>query len=128
MSQIHQEVRIEAPVAKVYKALTDSQEFASFTGAPTQIEAQDGGAFTCFGTAISGRNVELVAGERIVQAWRVFDWLPGHYSMVRFQLKANGETTTLVLDQDGVPEEVASHVDPGWHEKYWKPLKSHLEK
>ena len=127
MSQIHQEISIAATPARVYRALIDAKEFALLSGAPAQISAEEGGEFICFGTFITGRQIELIEGQRIVQAWRVFNWEPGHYSMVHLELTADGEGTRLVLDQDGVPEDAAAHVGPGWNEKYWKPLRNHLE-
>ena len=127
MSQIHQVISIAATADRIYRALLDSQEFALWSGAPAKVGDEAGAEFICFGTFITGRQVELVEGQRIVQAWRVFDWQPGHYSMVHIELQADGVATTLVLDQDGVPEDVVAHVGPGWNEKYWKPLRNHLE-
>ena len=36
-----------------------------------------GGTFKTFGGLIEGRNVELIPGQRIVQAWRPASWDPG---------------------------------------------------
>ena len=126
MAQIHQELTFAAEPAAVYKALTDSEEFAKFTDATAVISHHDGGAFSCFDGAITGRNVELIENTRVVQAWRVFDWPDGLYSIVRFELAAEGDGTKLVMDHHGVPADAAAHVDPGWHKKYWEPLRRHL--
>ena len=126
MSQIHQEVTFNAPPGQVYRALLDSREFARITGDPAEIDAEEGGKFVCFGTFITGRIVELVSDKRIVQAWRVFNWPEGIYSIVRFELNADGRKTKLVFDQDGAPEKEVAHLDPGWGTKYWEPLKKHL--
>ncbi len=127
MSDIHQEITFKASAKAVYKALTDSSEFAKFTGAEARIDATEGGAFLCFGTFIDGRNVELVPDARIVQAWRVFNWPDGVYSIVRFELTEDDGKTTVVLDHAGVPEDAAKHVDGGWEVKYWAPLRAYLE-
>jgi len=127
MSQIHQEVTFTAPAGQVYRSLLDSREFAKITGAPAEIEAEEGGKFVCFGTYITGRIVELVPDKRIVQAWRSFSWPEGVYSIVRFELIADGRKTKLVFDQDGAPENEVAHLDPGWGKKYWEPLKKHFE-
>lgn len=124
---IHQEIAFAAPPPRVYKALTDSSEFAKFTGAPAKISTDEGGAFICFGTFILGRNVELVPDRRIVQAWRVFNWPEGVYSIVRFELSGENGKTKLVLDQSGVPADAAGHIDDGWGHKYWEPLRQYLE-
>jgi len=126
MSQIHQEVTFNAPVGQVYHALLDSREFGKITGAPAEIDATEGGKFVCFGTFILGRNVEIVPDKRIVQAWRVFNWPEGVYSIVRFELHADGRKTKLVFDQDGAPEAEVVHLDPGWGKKYWEPLRKFL--
>ena len=127
MSDIHQEITFNASANAVYKALTDSGEFAKFTGAEARIDAMEGGAFLCFGTFIAGRHVELVPDTRIVQAWRVFNWPEGVYLIVRVELTEVDGKTTLVLDHTGVPEDAAGHVDGGWEVKYWQPLREYLE-
>ena len=127
MSQVDQEVTFACAPGKVYRALTDSGEFAAFTGAAAEIEAVEGGAFRCFGTFILGRNVELVTDRRVVQAWRAFNWPEGVYSIVRFELHADGDGTKLVFAQDGVPDDAVEHVRSGWGVKYWEPLRKYLE-
>lgn len=126
MSSIHQEITFDAPASRVYKVLLDSTEFAEFTGAAAEIDPKEGGAFLCFGTFILGRNVELVPDKRIVQAWRVFNWAEGVYSIVRFELFDEGGKTRLVMDHTGVPEDAAAHIDSGWGNKYWEPLQKYL--
>jgi hypothetical protein len=62
-----------------------------------------------------------------VQAWRVKSWEPGVYSIARFELRAEGAGTRLVLDHVGFPEGQAEHLGQGWHANYWEPLRKHLE-
>jgi len=126
MSQIHQEVMFSAPTGQVYRALIDSKEFAKMTGAPAEIDPEEGGKFSCFGGYITGRHVELLPNKRIVQAWRTKGWPEGQYSIVRFELHAEGLKTKLVFDQDGAPEGEVAHLDPGWGKQYWEPLKKQL--
>src|SRR4051812_33929152 len=103
MPQIHQEVTFAAPPATVYRALADSAEHAKLTGAPAEISRDEGGAFSAHGGKVTGRNVALIPGKRIVQAWRIADWPEGVYSIARFELRDEGGKTRLVFDQDGVP-------------------------
>ena len=122
-SVIRQEADIPAPPAAVYAALLDEKQFARLTGAPAKIESGAGGAFSLFGGAISGRNIELVPASMVVQAWRANDWAPGVYSMVRFKLTPNGGGTHVVLDQTGFPASDFHGLSIGWPEHYWTPLK-----
>jgi activator of HSP90 ATPase len=81
-----------------------------------------------FGGMIVGRNIELVPGQRIVQAWRPTHWPSGIYSIVRFELKAQGSHTTLILDHTGFPEGEFASLKYGWNLKYWNPLQKFLAK
>jgi activator of HSP90 ATPase len=75
---------------------------------------------------IVGRNVELVPGKRIVQAWRAGNWKPGVYSMVKFELEGTGNETRLAFEHTGFPEDNREHLDAGWVSNYWEPLKKYL--
>lgn len=130
---IHQEVVFQAIRKRVYEALTDAKQFTKITSfspvmkaAPAEISREVGGAFTCFGGHIIGRQVELVPNERIVQAWRVVTWAPGVYSIARFELKEHGSETRLVFDHAAFPDGKAEHLAAGWKENYWEPLHKYL--
>ncbi len=125
-TSLHQEIDLNAAPERIFDILVDSRQFAAFTGMPATIDPSPGGAFNTFGGLIEGRNVEIVANQRIVQAWRPTSWEPGVYSMVHFELKASSGGTTLVLDHTGFPEGDFDHLDPGWHLRYWDPLKKYL--
>jgi activator of HSP90 ATPase len=123
---IHQEVTIKGSPDKVYKALTNGKAFAAFTGAPAEIAASEGGVFSCFGGQITGRIIELAKPERVVQAWRAGNWPAGTYSIVSVSLQKAGTDTKVTLDHAGFPEDAANHLEAGWHQMYWDPLKAHF--
>lgn len=131
---IHQEKTFPASPKHVYDVLTDSKLFdgiVELSGAkkemppgvpPTDIGPEAGGTFTLFGGVISGRNVEMTPGIRLVQAWRVSNWPPGVYSIARFELVAQGEATKLVFDHTGFPQGKGTHLASGWNAHYWDPM------
>jgi uncharacterized protein YndB with AHSA1/START domain len=136
---IHQERVFKASRRRVYEALTDAKQFnkvAQFSAAvqsgmslgnkPTEISREVGGAFTLFGGHIVGRHIELVPNERIVQAWRVVNWNPGVYSIVKFELAEQASGTKLVFDHTGFPEGRGQHLADGWKANYWEPLEKYL--
>jgi activator of HSP90 ATPase len=126
-NSIRQEVIIAASPERIYDTLLDAKHFSAFTGgAPAEIDGKPGGAFSCFGGMITGRNIELMPAQRIVQAWRVGNWPAGVYSIVRFELEAHGSGTKLTLDHAAFPEENAEHLESGWPKMYWEPLKKYL--
>ena len=126
MSKIRQEVRFSSAPANVSHALADSAAHSASTGAPAEISSAEGGAFSAYGGHVLGRNIELVPGRRIVQAWRAKTWPEGVFSIARFELRSEDGQTHLTFEQDGVPEESAEHIDAGWKKMYWEPLSKHL--
>jgi activator of HSP90 ATPase len=120
---IHQEVTLKAGRKRVYEALTETDQFQKATGVEgTKISHELGGAFTLFGGAIEGRQVELVPAARIVQAWRASAWETGKYSIARFELKDEGAGTRIVFEHTGFPKGQAEHLASGWQEHYWDSL------
>ena len=85
---IHQEVDFPASPERIYEALMSDREFRAFSGADAKIQGDRGGVFTLFDGRVIGCNVELIPNQQIVQAWRMQQWPPGVYSIVRFDLSA----------------------------------------
>lgn len=126
---IYEELTFNTSPEVIYNILTDTKQFSEMTGGQeTTIEAVEGGAFSCFGGMIHGRNVELVPNQRVVQAWRVKEWNPGDYSIVKFDLKKQGDQTLLVFDHIGFPEDREEDLRGGWPDNYWEPLKKYINK
>ncbi|MGA3210827.1 MAG: SRPBCC domain-containing protein [Terriglobales bacterium] len=136
---IHQEVVFKASRKRVYEALTDAKRFDKVVelsgamksgmvpaGKSAEISRDAGGAFSIFGGYISGRQIELVVNERIVQAWRAGNWKPGVFSIAKFELADEGNGTKLTLDHGAFPNGAGQHLAEGWHENYWEPLAKYL--
>jgi activator of HSP90 ATPase len=126
---IHQVNSFKASPKRIYDILMSSREHAAMTAnGAARIDRKAGDKFSCHGGWISGRNVELVPGKRIVQAWRAKNWPPGIYSLVTFTLKKQGHGTRLTLDHTGIPGNHSAHLASGWKARYWQPLRAYLAK
>ena len=136
---IHMKPVFKASRKRVYETLTDAKQFgkvvqlsAAMKGGmppgagPAEISREAGGAFSLFGGYITGRQIELVPNERIVQAWRAGGWDPGQYSIARFELVEQGSGTKIVFDHTGFPGGRAEHLAEGWKGNYWEPLEKFL--
>jgi activator of HSP90 ATPase len=135
---IHQEPVFKATRQRVYEALTTTRQFdkiiqlsgvmqsMSESNEPTDINREVGGPFAVFGGYITGRHLELVPNERIVQAWRVGSWPSGIYSIVKFDLVEHRRTTKIIFDHTGFPQGLAEHLASGWKAHYWDPLEKFL--
>jgi activator of HSP90 ATPase len=123
---IHEELEFPVAPHRIYEALLDSKKFSAFSGVPAEINREAGGAFSLFGGQITGRNVELVPDRRIVQAWRAASWPEGVYSIVRFELQAQGAGTRMIFDHTGFPPKLRDSLASGWQEHYFGPLKKYF--
>ena len=135
---IHQEPIIKASRSRVYEALTEAKQFDKIVllsgvmqtmhvaDKPAEISREVGGPFSLFGGYITGRHVELVPNERIVQAWRAGAWPAGIYSIARFDLVEQGSGTRIVFDHTGFPEGEAESLASGWKAHYWEPMQKLL--
>lgn len=124
---IRQKATFKASPARIYAMLMDAKKHAALIGAPVTLDPVVGGTFAAWDGAITGVNIELVAGKRIVQLWRAEDWRAGHYSTATFELAAADGGTQLTFTQTGVPVESFDDVSSGWKSFYWQPLKAALK-
>lgn len=118
----------EFPVQKVFSALIDSERHSTFTGDQAEINAQAGGRFSAYGGYVTGTFRKIIPNQLIVQDWRASDWPIGVYSKVKIELQEKRGATTLMLTQDGVPDEFAEDISQGWHDFYWDRLRDYLGK
>ena len=129
---IHQQINFQtspvaaARAANVYDALLDEKQFAAMSGAPALIDRTEGGTFQLFGGRITGRILELVPNQRIVEAWRKESWPKGVFSIVRFELSQTVNGVTMSFDHWGFPLIDRDTLADNWPKKYWKPLRQWL--
>jgi activator of HSP90 ATPase len=123
---ITQQVLISAEPVQVYAILADASALSALSGMSGVPGRSAGEEFSGFDGHVTGRQIELVPGERVVQAWRFPQWAPGTYSMVSFTLTAEAGGTRLVIDQHGVPDDWHDHVNTNWPTFYLTPLTNHF--
>jgi activator of HSP90 ATPase len=106
--------------------LTDGRLFGELTALSAEISHEAGGGFSCFNGTVAGRQLLLWPGRKIVQSWRIDEWDPGVFSIVRIELRSEGRTTRLILDQSGFPPNEYEQLDRGWQKMYWDKLYMYL--
>ena len=132
---IHQQVTIAASPGEVYAVLADASALSALSGMDGKSGLAEGDEYSPFGGRVTGRQVELVPGSRIVQVWRLPEWETGKYTVVRFTLEPVDDGTRLTVDQDGYPEGSDTvgchetwhdHLSQGWGMFYLAPLARHF--
>jgi activator of HSP90 ATPase len=125
---IRQTVTFKASPLEVYETIMDSEKHAALSGEDATISREVGGAFTAWGDHISGFNLALHPGQKIVQAWRARDWWDDHYSIATFELSKVDSGTELRFTQVGVPPHRFDGHSRGWIEHYWQPMQEIFDK
>ncbi len=69
---------IPATPQEIYDAWLDSLAHSQMTGGEASMSDEVGAEISAWGDYISGRNIELVPGERIVQSWRTDKFADEH--------------------------------------------------
>lgn len=111
----------------VYSLYMNAKKHSHVTGGPTVISAKIGTDYSTHGGYIKGKNLELVRNKLIVQTWRTQGWDKGDTdSILTLSLEPKGEDVVLHVVHANLPNKHAGHIDKGWHNHYWKPMKQHL--
>ena len=123
---IKHKVRFKTPPETIYDLLADSRKRTEVTGREALLSDQVGGRFSTDAGQVTGVNVDLVRGRRLVQAWRRQDFPEGIYSMAAITLAPTSSGgTELVLTHRGVPKHLLDEVEDYWRLGYWAPMKEH---
>jgi uncharacterized protein YndB with AHSA1/START domain len=126
---IKQRVKFKAAPPTVYDLLADSEKHTAVTGRKATISRNVGGTFSTSANDVTGINVDLVPGVRIVQAWRHRRFPEGVFSMAAVTLKPTPDGgTELVLTHRGVPKDLIPETEQTWRELYWSRMKSYLDR
>lgn len=124
---IKQRVKFKAAPAVIYELLADSRKHTAVTGRKAVISRKIGGTFSAAENDVTGINVDLVPGRRIVQAWRHRRFPEGVYSMAAFTLTPTADGgTELVLTHRGVPKDLIPETEQTWRDEYWSRIKQYL--
>ena len=122
---IKQKLKFRLSPERVYHLLVDAKLHAALTGQKAEIDEQVGGRFSTRAGRVTGINVDLVPGKRVVQAWRTKEFPDGIFSMATFQLvRTKDGGTDLTLIHRGVPKELIPAVERDWRECYWEKIRA----
>ena len=114
--------------AELYTTFTDPSRIAAFTRAPPKVfeGAHVGGKFELFGGNVSGEFTHLEKPTKIVQKWRLGQWVEGHYSNLEIVFDQNDTdaVTVMRVHWDGVPVGQEDVTRRNWGEYYVRSIKT----
>jgi activator of HSP90 ATPase len=117
---------IPATPRAIYDAWLSSKGHAAMTGSPARVSAKAAGKFIAWDGYISGKNLKLVPGKQIVQAWRTTEFASTHPdSQIDIHLEATLSGTRLTLRHTNIPAGQSDYRS-GWNECYFSPMKAYF--
>ncbi len=128
MESLKMKIVLPVKADELYKAWLNSKEHTLFTGAEAKASEKVNGKFSAWDGYISGKNLELVPGKKIVQSWRTSefaDHAPDSTLEINFEEKAG--KTTLQLYHHGLQKGDAKKYTDGWKQFYFDPMKEHFK-
>ena len=134
------EQEYHAPVAKVWRALTDADEMRNWYFDLPEFNAKQGFNFQFTGGPADGVQylhlcevIEAVPEKKLTYSWR-YDGYEGN-SFVSFELFPQGETTRLKLTHIGLesfpqdnPDFAAANFEKGWDDIIRRSLREYVDK
>jgi activator of HSP90 ATPase len=121
-------IELNASPEKIYKMWMSSKGHAELTGDAAAIKDKLGENFTAFNGYISGKNLELVPGKKIVQTWRTTEFEDDDPdSMLEIILEPKGKNTLLTLIHTELPHGDGEKYKTGWQEFYFEPMQEYFE-
>ena len=121
---------IPAEPRAIYDAWLEGAAHAAMTGGMVAAASDKlGGSFTVWDGYITGRNLELEPGRRILQSWRTTRFAPTDAdSRIEVLLEPVKEGTRVTVRHTNVPDGHTSYRDGGWQKSYFDPMKKYFSK
>ena len=112
----------------IYDAWLDAKGHEGMTGGKAaQCSAKPGGGFTVWDGYITGKNLALDPGKRIVQSWRTTKFTAADPdSQIEVVLEPASGGTRVTVRHSNVPDGHTSYRDGGWQRSYFDPMKAYF--
>ena len=128
MKTIVQKVKFKATPQELFDLYMDSKKHSEATGGKAVLSKNAGGSFLAWDGYIEGKNLVLVPGRLIVQAWRTSEFKKSDLdSVLVLTLEKAVGGSLLTMTHTAVPDAIAPHFNKGWKTHYWKPFEKYLK-
>lgn len=116
---------IKAAPEDIYKALTTEITIRLWTGDLVEIDPQEGGEFSMWDGAITGKFVSLEPFKKIVQQWYFGD--QNEPSIVTMKLHEHKKGTSFEVQHVNIPDDAYADIVDGWDNTYMASLEEFYE-
>jgi len=111
----------------LYAAWLNSAQHSAMTGGTAKVSDKVGESFTAWDGYISGKNVALEPGKRILQKWRTAEFAEDEPdSELEIFFEAHKEGTLVTIHHSNLPPHGMQYKQ-GWVDNYFEPMKSYFQ-
>lgn len=124
MESLKASITLPVSADKLYKAWLSSKGHSSFTGGEATTSAKVNAKHTAWDGYITGKNIELKPGKKIVQSWRTSEFPDdAHDSILEITFEEKAGKTKMSLYHHGLQKGDAKKYKQGWKDHYFTPMK-----
>lgn len=128
MEKFTVKVLIPALPLQIYDAWLEGRKHTDMTGSKAEGYGKVGKPFTAWDGYISGTNIELIDGKKIVQLWRASEFAPdAPDSRVEIDLTRIKGGTVVTINHSKIPDGLAAEYKKRWVDYYFKPMTKYFE-
>jgi activator of HSP90 ATPase len=113
---------------ELYRAWLNSDEHTAFTGSEAFVKPKVGTEFSAWEEHITGTNLELIPGRKIVQSWRTTEFNdddPDSRLEIRFEVVPGG--CKLILSHTELPDGDGPIYQDVWEDNYFVPMRVYFD-
>jgi uncharacterized protein YndB with AHSA1/START domain len=118
-------IKIKAEPGDVYAALTNPFTIELWSGYAAEMGQEPGSEFTMWDGDITGRILELIPNEKVVQEWYFGE--QEEPSVVTIKIFADRANSQIDLVHTNIPADVYDEICEGWTEYYLGAIKDFLD-
>ena len=118
MKSIKRYYKLNALPEDIYNAITNQVMLEIWTGEKNEFKAEENSEFSLWDGSIVGKNIKLEKDKLIQQIW-YFDEIE---SLVTIKLHPSGDSTSVELRHENIPDEAYENISDGWDEDYFDAL------
>lgn len=116
MKTFEKTFKINAEPSDIYAALTNPYTIELWSGYPAQMSTEPGSEFSLWEGDISGKNLEFIENEKVVQQWYFGD--QAEESIVTITIVRDRENSRVTVTHTNIPDDEFKDIAEGWREYY----------
>ena len=117
MKTFKKSFKINAEPSDVYSAITNPYTIELWTGYPAIMSEEAGSEFSLWDGDITGKNLEFIKDNKIVQEWYFGD--KPDQSIVTIIIQPDKENSVVTVEHVNIPDEDFADIAEGWREYYF---------